>query len=289
MKTFYIYKHIDPITLLPFYIGKGKNNRAHDFKNRFGKHKEHIEYLKSKNLEPIVDFIEKDLNDKNAKEKEVFYIKEYIANGILLLNGTFGGEGGDTSLNLIKHPKSKEVICVSTGELFLDVYKAAKKYNIDYKEIRLRCRDTREPKAASNGLVFKFKDKIYKIRKQKPHNWNVEVYSSSGNIYKNTKEASNQLNIDYSALNNHIRGLTIAIQLENEKLETFWLRGQRPKPIPSLKEWKGKKKIKCLNNNKIYNSSRQAAKDLNIDFRHIGCVCKGKRKHTKGYVFEYIL
>ncbi len=47
-------------------------------------------------------------------------------------------------------------------------------------------------------------------------------------------------------------------------------------------------KIKCLNNGKIYLSQRDAARDLNIDYRFINSVLKGKHKHAKGYVFCYI-
>lgn len=47
-------------------------------------------------------------------------------------------------------------------------------------------------------------------------------------------------------------------------------------------------KIKCLNNNKIYNSQREAAKDLNIDYRFINAVLRNKKKSAKGYKFIYV-
>ena len=39
-----------------------------------------------------------------------------------------------------------------------------------------------------------------------------------------------------------------------------------------------------------YANAREAAEKLNIGtcWKHIPAVCKGKRKHTCGYVFEYI-
>ena len=46
-------------------------------------------------------------------------------------------------------------------------------------------------------------------------------------------------------------------------------------------------KIICLNNNKIYNSQSEAAKDLGISKGHISSVCLGKRKTTKGYSFKF--
>jgi hypothetical protein len=49
-----------------------------------------------------------------------------------------------------------------------------------------------------------------------------------------------------------------------------------------------KRKVICLNNLKIYDSGADAARCLNIDYRHISCVCKGNRKTTKGYKFMYL-
>lgn len=48
------------------------------------------------------------------------------------------------------------------------------------------------------------------------------------------------------------------------------------------------KQIRCLENNKIYESCTAAAKDLNCSTSNIVRVCKGKLKHTKGFHFEYV-
>jgi group I intron endonuclease len=54
------------------------------------------------------------------------------------------------------------------------------------------------------------------------------------------------------------------------------------KPSPSCK------KIICLNNNKIYDSILQAAKELEVSGPKITLVCQGKRKSTGGYSFRYL-
>jgi group I intron endonuclease len=46
--------------------------------------------------------------------------------------------------------------------------------------------------------------------------------------------------------------------------------------------------IICLENNKIYKSASQAAKDLNIFPSSIIKVCEGKYKQTKGYTFKFV-
>ena len=46
--------------------------------------------------------------------------------------------------------------------------------------------------------------------------------------------------------------------------------------------------IICLENDKIYKSITEASKELNVATANIVKVCKGERKHTKGYTFRYI-
>ena len=49
-----------------------------------------------------------------------------------------------------------------------------------------------------------------------------------------------------------------------------------------------KKKIYCIELNKIYNSIKEASEDLNIDGSSISKVCKGKRKTAGDYHWRYI-
>jgi hypothetical protein len=48
------------------------------------------------------------------------------------------------------------------------------------------------------------------------------------------------------------------------------------------------KSIICLNNGKVYQSARAAAKDLNLSYCKISEVANGKRPHTKGYKFKFL-
>lgn len=47
-------------------------------------------------------------------------------------------------------------------------------------------------------------------------------------------------------------------------------------------------KVKCLNNNKVYSTITQAAKELKVDGSAISKVCRGKQNHTNGYKFQYV-
>lgn len=98
---FYVYLLIDPETNLPFYVGKGKGDRAKTHL-RSSNLKENtlkstkIKSLLSKNLEPKIMFIGESLTEAQAWELEVAKIAEYgrkdLGTGILC-NHTDGGEG----------------------------------------------------------------------------------------------------------------------------------------------------------------------------------------------------
>lgn len=47
------------------------------------------------------------------------------------------------------------------------------------------------------------------------------------------------------------------------------------------------KKVYCVELDKVFNSIKECAEELNIDSSHISKVCKGKRKTVGGYHFRY--
>ena len=100
---YYIYAYIDPRTNLPFYIGKGKDDRKYDHlketdENTENKEKHRIiEELKSLNLTPTIIDLETDIeNEDQAYLIEDHYILMYgrrnYEEGGILTNKTIGGK-----------------------------------------------------------------------------------------------------------------------------------------------------------------------------------------------------
>jgi group I intron endonuclease len=80
-------------------------------------------------------------------------------------------------------------------------------------------------------------------------------------------------------------------ELMSDKRKLSWENGTYDNIGEKIsKSKKGKKtkrriSILCLNNNEIYDSYTDAAKELGLAVGNISCVVSGKFKHTKGYKF----
>lgn len=85
--NYYVYEHIDEYGEVR-YIGKGKKYRAYDKCNRNN-------YWKNifKDKSPIINFIARDLSEKDAFELEKLMIKVSKDAGFKLCNFTDGGDG----------------------------------------------------------------------------------------------------------------------------------------------------------------------------------------------------
>lgn len=88
--------------------------------------------------------------------------------------------------------------------------------------------------------------------------------------------------INNNKTDNRLQNLQLLTSSENNK--------KRYIDNPNYKNNGGraKIKIKCLNNNVIYNSINDASRRLNLNSGSIYSVLKGRCKQIKGYSFEYI-
>lgn len=100
---YYIYAYFDPRTNLPFYVGKGKDDRKfshlkeHDLKTENRDKLKVLKELKSLNITPIIKELESNIQDESvAYTREDFYILSYGRKGIepygILTNKIIGGK-----------------------------------------------------------------------------------------------------------------------------------------------------------------------------------------------------
>ena len=88
MKTYYVYQYKDPTTHLPFYVGKGTNQRMffhlkETYENTSNVFKwAHIQGLRNKGLEPVIEVIADNLSEVDAYTLEEALIKKYGRKGL---------------------------------------------------------------------------------------------------------------------------------------------------------------------------------------------------------------
>lgn len=130
----------------------------------------------------------------------------------------------------------------------------------------------------SEKEVFDLEQKIIKLYK----NFNYcEANLCDGGRgikgYKHTPEVIEKLKKIASGKNNPFYG----------KKHTKKVREKMAKKATGRKAC-NRKAVYCKNNKKTYDSITEAAKELGLSTSFICRVLKGKLKHAKGYVFEYI-
>lgn len=76
-----------------------------------------------------------------------------------------------------------------------------------------------------------------------------------------------------------IRGSVILDRIKN---------GYPMEQVVNTKMFPNRHKIKCTTTGKEFNSVTEAAQVMNLSMSKISSVCRGRRKHTKGYSFIYL-
>ena len=115
MENFYVYLYINPITNKPFYVGKGKNNRAFLFEkhNHNKSLLTHLKNLKSKGHEKddIVLIYKNNLTEEESLniEKELIFKFGKKCEGGLLFNIIDGGSQPPSQKNK-KYKRSQKTI-----------------------------------------------------------------------------------------------------------------------------------------------------------------------------------
>jgi len=112
-KKYYVYLHIKEDTGEPFYVGKGKNNRAYETGKRRSNYWNNIV---NKHGFDII-FLEIDLTEQEALEREIYWIKRIGRHNLglgPLVNFTDGGEG--TSGIKISEETREKMRIANTGK-----------------------------------------------------------------------------------------------------------------------------------------------------------------------------
>jgi len=107
--NYYVYALIDPINIIPFYIGKGKNNRCYTHLKGYANYNQeklnYINNIRNLGFEPIVYKIVENLNNSQSLKIEnvlINYYKEYLTNKDIVIPDRSGCKLSDEHKNKLR-------------------------------------------------------------------------------------------------------------------------------------------------------------------------------------------
>ena len=243
---YYLYFHINPITKQIFYVGVGYNKRAYVFK--WGRSKHYLNYIK-KYGNPLVQIIHSNINEDEAYNLEVEYIKFFGRKGIdpngILVNKSSGGKTsakgnrqyitnewkkkiGDSNRGKKKHnikglksisdKNSKPIIQLDLNGNFIREFNSIKEAStLTTTSLREINNYLQNPKNKSN-FIWKYKENSKKLRKGK----RINQYDKDWNFIKtwdSINQAQRELNI--IGINQFLKGKSYYVSKNKFKFKYY--------------------------------------------------------------------
>jgi len=186
---YYIYLHIRLDNGQPFYVGKGKNNRAFDKRGR----NLYWKKIVNKNDYDVI-FIEENLSEKKSYELEKYWIKRIGRRNLglgPLANLTDGGDGGDT---FSKHPNREIRIKNLSNKMFgKNNHFYGRKHSEDSKNLMSKSSKKYRPTEKTKELIKKNNKKSL-----------IVLDEINGIFYNSIKEAAEYLGYKRKYLYYHL-------------------------------------------------------------------------------------
>ena len=174
----------------------------------------------------------------------------------------------------IKYDVLAKMIEEYNGPNDLSIHELSTKYNFDYKII----------KRAFAEFEIPIKNKNYKV-------WNkTKGIKRTESFKKKHSEIMKKQRKGHVWVNNGITSKSILLSDENEYLNNGWFRGRGKINSENIKHDELKKKIVCIETNRLFNSITEASKELGISKNGIINVLR-KRPHCNtagGYHWKYL-
>lgn len=177
--------------------------------------------------------------------------------------------------------KGRPILCLNNGIEYKSVHEIITTLNLKEGGIRAVLAKRQN---STNGYHFVYKDE-YNANEYYSLSINGGkeiICTDTGEIFLSVQECAAKLGLNESSIVKVCKG---KIKSTNGFHFQYWEGKQVKKTVKE----KGRKmkKVKCLNNGRIYKSAREAARELQLGNNYISAICRGALKSTKGFVFEY--
>lgn len=266
--TYYIYTLNDPIDFCVKYVGKTRDINLrlieHLKDRRKSKKQSWIKSLSEKKLKPSINVIEI-CNREQADFREIYWIN-FFNKYLKLKNMTSGGTGGKT------YEGRKRKVKNNLGEEFSSIKEAAIRYNISESNIINCCKNKIH---FSKGIRWAYSEEQFSSNTKKKIT--KIVCCSNGKAYSSALAAAAELNLPYISIRDCLSKRRVCANSFQ-----FWYLGSSPSSYKVLG-----KRIYCITNNKFYNSSTEAAKELGLCNKQISQNLNKKQNSVFGYSFIF--
>jgi hypothetical protein len=285
----------------PFYIGKGKDNRAtahllpYSLKQKSYKNAK-IKAIKNCGLNPLYVKYLDGITEAEAIKQEIILIEKigrHNISGGTLTNLTDGGDGVTNAI-IESTRKKVDMVCVKTKKVlktYDSITEAATENIILVTGISSCCTNK---SVTAGGYHWKFHNADFKARnRNKTRIAKYDINYNLMTVYESGKEAAQENGVAYTSIYNNCYGKTgecsgyiyELYDLDEETKQEYRIKrnainSNTEKPIRKICKMTGKVTD--------YNSMNDAASDNNITPSMINFLCKGKRGKQLSYKMYYI-
>ena len=195
--------------------------------------------------------------------------------------------------------EKKRYICIETHKVYDKLKLASEQIGVDASSISSTCMGKQKTAGGYHWAYYdeyiKDPDKYDKSINSRDNNYLKKIVCiNTEEVFNSITDASNKYNVSGGSISMCCKGTRniAGINLETgEGLEwqfyDEWL--LNPKQCNNIKHDKhGKRKVLCIETNKIYNSCSEASNSINISCSGITKACKGKQKTAGGLHWKYV-
>lgn len=189
----------------------------------------------------------------------------------------------------------RSCVCLETGKQYSRLIDAENELNIPHGKLQGACSGSKRTVGGYHWMYEEdylklTKEDIEKIINNSDKRRKQCVCLETGRIFNSFRDAADYFGVHKNYISSVCLGKKDTVKNCHLMFKTNYdkLSKNDIDKIINRKHRRRDRRCICLENNKIYDSLKDAGLDLNLKSYLISAVCKGKRNHTGGYHFKYV-
>lgn len=287
--NYYVYHHIRLDKHEPFYVGKGKGDRAY---KTWGRNKHWKRVIRKTDYR--VEIIYSQLTEQQAFDLEIKVITNYKEFGYKLCNMTKGGEGTSGWIPSIEtrtkiSDTHKKAVRNNFGEAYESILDAVRKTGIKQSSISSCCRGRVKSAGVYDGekIIWVFEEDKDTLKQRTLNANNFDAHKKSvrnnlGEVYESISHAARETGVNHTSISACCNGVRMSAG-EKEGVKIIWVfegnKNTLEQRVIEAGNAAGNKNKKVTNNfSDVYESLSAAARTSGVEQASISACCNGRLK-----------